>query len=247
MDPFDPWLTFLRVERGLQTSTITAYARELRSAAASVRSLPTATTAALRAWLHAAGGSPSTVSRRIAALRSYFGWLTRTGARSDDPTSPLERPKVRRGLPRPVEDLDGLLIRATAREQAVILFLVETGLRISEACAVQVPTPAPADLVIRGKGGRERLVPLSEVARAAIDELGGSLGWSARTVQRRLHALGCTPHRMRHTFATGLSEAGADLGDIQQLLGHASPATTLVYTRISAARLRRAIDLRGTR
>lgn len=246
MTPLKSWLRYLRVERGLAASTIAAYERELRSVSTHVAptTLASVTVQDLRSWLHEAGGSAATVSRRVAALRSCFGWLVRTGQREDDPSRLIDRPKVHRGLPRPVSDLEAVLAGASVREQALILFLVETGLRISEACALSCALPAPYECIVLGKGHKERVVPLTDLARVALEELGGAVGWSARTVQRRLHALGITPHRLRHTFATDLACRDVDLSVIQDLLGHASPATTRVYQRNDIRRLREGIERR---
>lgn len=242
------WLRYLRVERGLQTSTLDAYERELRSAARCVAAFPLGTTTAdLRSWLHRAGGSPSTVGKRIAALRSFFRWLQRTEQREDDPSTMLDRPRLRRGLPRPVEDLASRLLVLSPRMRSAALFFAETGLRLSEACAVDCPVPAPDALIVRGKGNKERLVPLTAAARAALDELGGRIGCSARTLEREFKAAGFTPHRLRHTFATELIRGGADIGDVQMLLGHSSPATTTIYAQYNEPRLRRAVERRERR
>lgn len=124
------------------------------------------------------------------------------------------------------------------------VLLVETGLRISEAMRLEVAVPAPEQIIVFGKGSKERLMPLTERARTALDAMGGSISCSARTIQRRFQAAGFTPHRLRHTFGTSLAESGADLGEIQDLLGHASPATSRVYAQYSLGRLRRALERR---
>lgn len=237
------WLEWARVERGLLPNTLAAYGRELRALSAFGDPV-TMTAEGLSAYLASAGGKPATVGKRVAALRSFYRFLQRQGARVDDPSAGLDRPKVRKGLPRPVDDRDARLARLDPTARRVAVLLLETGLRISEACSIDVEPPAPLELVVRGKGAKERLVPLTDVARAAIDELGGHVPLSVRSIQRRFRVVGFTPHRLRHTFGCDLAEADADLGEIQDLLGHASPATTRIYARYSVDRLRRALERR---
>ncbi len=236
-----PFTAYLAVERGLAPSTAQAYARSVRELGPEPLQLQSSD---LRRMLHSRAGASATVARRLAAWRSFYGWAVRTGERADDPTIDLDRPKLTRGLPRPVDDLEAVLHLLDAQMQSVAVFLAETGLRISEACSVDVGA-VPADLIVRGKGSKERIVPLSGLAQDALAELGGHMPVSARTIQRHLASVGITPHRLRHTFATSLAEADVDLSVIQDLLGHASPATTRVYTRNQTARLRAGIERRG--
>ena len=238
----EEWTLWARVERGLAPSTIRAYRREL-SDLAHGGELHTLRPEDLRRWLHERGGRPATVARRLAAARSYYRWLVRIGRRKDDPTAGLDRPKVRRGLPRPVEDVPAVLERLASPWDWVVIFLAETGLRISEACAVDV-AEVPDELLVLGKGGKERRVPLTADARTALRSLGGKMPASARTIQRHLHRVGITPHRLRHTLATQLAASGADIVDIQRLLGHASPATTTIYAEYTTGRLRKALERR---
>lgn len=184
------------------------------------------------------------MARRLAAYRSFYRFLIRTEVRTDDPTASLERPKLHPGLPRPVSDLDAALDRLGTDAQAVAVLLVETGLRISEAMAIDVEVPCRDLLLVRGKGDKERLVPLSPPARAALDELGGHIELSTRSIQRQFAAAGFTPHRLRHTLASGLAERDVDLSVIQDLLGHASPATTRVYQRNDVRRIREGLERR---
>lgn len=240
----EAWRRWAR-SRGLSNETLRAYSRELQTLSRALSISPEqATSADLRAVFEASSGSPSTLNRRRAAWRSYYSWLLRTEQRSDDPTAVLDAPTPRRGLPRPVEDRDAAIARLDPAYQAVAIFLVETGLRISEALAVDVGDEVPDGLYVRGKGDRERWVPLSELARAALSELGGRIPFAERTIQKRFRAAGFTPHRLRHTFATDLLEAGAGLEVTQTLLGHASPATTLIYGKVSKRRLREGMDLK---
>lgn len=240
----EQWEQWARAERGLAPRTIEAYLQVLRSLELD---LDEATPHELRAWLVDRAGSPSTFGRRLASLRSYLAWSVRVGRRKDDPSSTIERPRVHAGLPRPVADLGEVLGRLDPTTRAIAIFLAETGLRISEAAAVDVGSEAPAELLVHGKGGRERILPLTDLARTALDELGGRLPLSVRTIQRRLSAVGITPHRLRHTLGTELAASGADLGEIQDLLGHRSPTTSRVYAAYATDRLRAALDRRRGR
>lgn len=239
------WCRWALVERGLSPSTVKGYERALRALRAHAGGeLAALREPELRLSLHGRAEGASTTASRIAAYRSYYGWLVRTGQRADDPTAFLDRPKVRRGLPRPVADLERRLGMLDPELRAVAVFLAETGLRVSEACAIDVHLPAPTELVVRGKGSKERLVPLTEAAREALEVLGGRVHFSARTIQRRFAEVGFTPHMLRHSLATALIESGADIVDVQKILGHASPATTTIYSAYSTRRLRSALERR---
>jgi len=238
------WLAWLRVERGLLPSTILGYKREMLQLHR-VKGDPAGLSAdELREYLIGAGGSPSTVAGRIAAFRSYYGFLVRTDRRLDDPTIKLDRPKQRRGLPKPVENRDAAFALLDPEFKLIAAVLVETGLRISEGVALRVPVPAPEQIVVRGKGAKERIVLLTPVARAALDALGGSLKYQVRTIQRHFKKAGFTPHRLRHTLACDLVRSGADIGDVQKILGHSTPAVTMVYAQYGVDRLRAALDRR---
>jgi site-specific recombinase XerD len=120
-------------------------------------------------------------------------------------------------------------------------------LRISEACAVECGVPVPDALRVKGKGSRDRVVPLTEMARTALTALGGRIAYRPRTIQRHFAAVGFHPHALRHTFASQLADHEVDLSVIQDLLGHASPATTRVYQANSPERLRRGLEKAGVR
>ncbi|MGH2625171.1 MAG: tyrosine-type recombinase/integrase [Anaerolineales bacterium] len=235
----EDWSKWLSVERGASQGTLRAYGGELRRLSSlNRRPLRSLEVKHLRAYLYGAGGKPSTVARRIAAMRSFYGWLARTGRRLDDPSRALDAPRRRRAVPHPVADFDHLAARLDPDFRAIAIFLVSTGLRLSEACAVDVGLPVPTELWVRGKSG-ERIVPLLPEAAEALTELGGRIRPKARVIQRRFADAGFHAHALRHTFATRLAEAEVDLSVIQDLLGHASPATTRVYQQNSPARLRR--------
>jgi site-specific recombinase XerD len=228
-----------------------------------------------------------TISRRASALRRYFGWLRRTGTIGTDPSTGLAAPKGDARLPRVLraDELHVLLdepparVRADpewvrARDDAVVELLYGSGLRVAELCGLR---PDDVDAAARrarvlGKGQKERFVPLSDPAAAAIGRWlaagrpaaleaaprPGSEGGpdrlfvnrrgralTARDVRRILDhrsAAPTHPHALRHTFATHLLDGGADLRVVQELLGHADLATTQLYTHVSRERLRAVLD-----
>lgn len=232
------WVAWLEVERGLLPSTINGYRRELRMLWTRYNArLPELTTEELRAFLIDAGGKPSTVGGRIAAYRSFYGFLVRTDRRLDDPTAKIDRPKVRRGIPKPISDRALVFSKLPPKMQLVAMVLGETGLRISEACSLVLPVPCPAEVMVRGKGAKDRIVLFTPKARAAMDEMGGTFPFRKRVIQRHLQEAGTHAHAFRHTLACDLAMAGADLGDVQEILGHSSPATTKVYMAYKTDRL----------
>jgi site-specific recombinase XerD len=218
-----------------------------------------------------------TIARKASVLRRYFDWLRRTGVIERDPTTGLSAPRGEARLPRVLasDELDVLLSgsapraagdddRLRARDDAVVELLYGSGLRVSELCGL---TPGSIDLnrrrvTVVGKGDKERVVPLSEPATAALrnwlerramvptradakkwlfsNQRGGPL--TPRDVRRLLDhrsAAPTHPHALRHTFATHLLDGGADLRAVQELLGHADLNTTQVYTHVSRERLQR--------
>ncbi len=234
-----------------------------------------------RAWLaerHRQGLARTSTARALAALRSFYRYLDREHGRHNPALKALRSPRLPRHLPRPlsVGQASQLLAAAPAarldwiarRDAAVLLLLYGAGLRIGEALALERAAVGrdPArrlQLLITGKGGRQRLVPVLPVIAAAIDdylaacpyqEPAGPLFLGARgkrlqaPIVRRLmqelrRRLGlpesATPHALRHSFATHLLADGADLRTIQELLGHASLSTTQGYTGVDGARLMR--------
>ena len=231
----------------------------------------------LRAWMaheRGRGISARSLARALSAVKGFTRWLAaREGA---EPTAVLaaRAPRFQKRLPRPLavdaarEVLDSVGETArqpwvAARDRAVVTLLWGCGLRISEALALTgADVPLPDVLRIRGKGGKERIVPVLPAARAAVQEYvrqspypaapdrplfrgvrGGLL--SARLIQKAMEAargrLGlpatATPHALRHSFATHLLAAGGDLRAIQDLLGHASLSTTQAYTAVDTSRL----------
>ncbi|KTE74908.1 MULTISPECIES: tyrosine recombinase [unclassified Sphingopyxis] len=273
----DRFLEMMSAERGASRNTILAYRRDLEQAAELVRgSLGDADAAALRALMAAYRTlAASSAARKLSALRQFFAFLEDEGERTDNPALDIARPATRRPLPRILshDDVDRLFAQASeeaAGEAAPanamrMLLLLEllygSGLRASEL--VSLPRRAVAGerqfLIVRGKGDKERLVPLSDRAREALDRwlplLADGTPWlfpsgKAHVSRVRLFQMlrelaaragvdpaGVSPHVLRHAFATHLLEGGADLRALQMMLGHADIATTEIYTHVDSRRL----------
>ena len=224
----------------------------------------------------------STVARKSAALRRFYGFLDEEGLRRGDPSGALPRPGARRPLPRILGhgDIDALFAAISDRIARVppdprdlrLLALVEllygSGLRASEL--VSLPRGSIASdrpfLILKGKGGRERMVPISDRARAAVAEWrthvpadsawlfpSGKSHLSRVRLYQMMKALAAeagippdrvSPHVLRHAFATHLLEGGADLRALQSMLGHADIATTEIYTHVDSKRLVELVNAR---
>ncbi|HEV8420535.1 MAG TPA: tyrosine-type recombinase/integrase [Actinomycetota bacterium] len=224
---------YLTISRGLSPATVHIYCRH-------VHDYLNKDGLGLRDWLEARSASPSSFTQRTGALKAWARFAKdRELALA---LADIDRPKRAKGLPRPVPDWRDRIAFATPQTAAVATFLAETGLRLSEACSVAVGVPVGTELRVLGKGRKERILPLTEAARAALTALGGRMPWGPRAIERRLGALGFTPHQLRHQRATSLIQAGADIGDVQKLLGHASPATTMIYAAFSTERLRDVLE-----
>lgn len=271
------FLDHLKVERGLSPHTRRAYARTITDLSAHVAALGrtslTARRIDLRSYLFKAGRgrSPATLARHVAALRTYYRWLAEQGTLASSPAEDLEPPKVGRRLPRFVSPAKAVEVLepdpaegegSSARDRAVLEVLYGAGLRVGELCALD---PDDLDLeqgmvrVRRGKGGKERRVPMGPAAVEAVrawliergDDPDGPLFLNARgrrvsdrTVRRLVERAGrgagvpdLHPHALRHSFATHLLDAGADLRAIQEMLGHSSLSTTQRYTHVSVQSL----------
>ena len=270
----DAFLEMMAVEKGAARNTVAAYGADLADFAAFAVArgeTPGAATAeAVAAYVQSLRPvvSARTQARRLSCLRGFFRFLAREGVRADDPTALLDAPRLPRPLPRYLSEseVDALLVAATARPVALaaLEILYATGMRISELLALPraaLAGTAPA-LVIRGKGGRERLVPLSDAARRAAAALESEGRWlfpgrdSAHPLTRQAFGLALKqvaleagldparvhPHALRHSFASHMLARGADLRSLQLLLGHASVTTTQIYTHVLAERLQRLVE-----
>jgi integrase/recombinase XerD len=279
----EAFLEMLAAERGAAALTLAAYAADLTDFAAFLapRPIVAAGEAELRRYLtrlEAQGLSPRTVARRLSVLRQFHKFLVSEAMRADDPTAALDGPRQGRRLPKLLSEADvERLIAAAAEDQsasgqrltALIELLYATGLRVSELVSLPLSAVArgAAFMIVRGKGGKERLVPIGARARAAIDAylsvrstflaegqgqrwLFPSQGASGHLTRHRCGQLlkqlafksgidpaKLSPHVLRHAFATHLLAHGADLRSVQQLLGHADIATTEIYTHVDAERL----------
>ena len=266
----------LSAERGAAANTLMAYRRDLEGAEAVIGNLRTADAATLRrleaAWSDLAASS---LARKCSALRQFFGFLVDEGLRGDDPSPALPRPGIRRPLPRILSHGDVEALFAQAETEAAgdradgvrMLTLLEllygSGLRATELVSLpraSVPRDAPF-LTVTGKGGQQRMVPISDRARAAVSRWLAVSGNGGRFLFPSTGRTGCltrvrlfqllrslaaragldpeavSPHVLRHAFATHLLEGGADLRVLQMLLGHADIATTQIYTHVDSARL----------
>lgn len=273
----DRFLEMMAAERGAARNTLAAYRRDLEQAAELVRgALGDADAGDLRQLMAGYRSlAASSAARKLSALRQFFAFLLDEGDRTDNPALDIARPATQRPLPRLLthEDVERLFAQAgeeaggeAAPRQAVrMLLLLEllygSGLRASEL--VSLPRRAIAGgrefLIIRGKGDKERLVPLSERARDAIERwlplLAEGSPWlfpSGRSHLSRVRLFqmlrelaarsgidpaAISPHVLRHAFATHLLEGGADLRALQLMLGHADIATTEIYTHVDSRRL----------
>lgn len=271
------FLEMMAAQAGAAVNTIAAYRTDLTLASEVLHGrLGEATAADLETlaadWMRFAA---STVARKSAALRRFFGFLVEDGLRGDDPGAALPRPSTVRALPRilshaDVERLFAAIAARLARDPpdprdlrmaALVELLYGSGLRASELMALPRNAIA-ADrpyLILRGKGGRERLVPISDRARAAVvawrEQVASDRPWlfpsgkgflSRVRLHQLLKALAgeagippdrISPHVLRHAFATHLLEGGADLRALQSMLGHADIATTEIYTHVDSRRL----------
>jgi integrase/recombinase XerD len=275
----EAFLEMLAAERGAARNTLAAYRADLTDyataairAGTSAEAADTQFTRAYLAGLACQGLSPRTQARRLTALRQFHRFLLQEAVRTDDPTALLESPKLPRLLPKNLTeaDVDALLSAAAAHPGrtgqlacAALEILYATGLRVSELLALPRSALAgdAALLLIRGKGGRERVVPLSAKAKEAAMAFVAAYpagkylfpGRDARSPMTRqgfglllkqialeagLDPALVSPHVLRHAFASHLLAHGADLRSLQLLLGHADIATTQIYTHVLDERLR---------
>jgi integrase/recombinase XerD len=284
----EPFLEMMAAERGAALHTLDAYRRDLRDfsrhlAAHGNTPLQEATADDIRGYLTAlaaAGMRAATTARRVSALRQYYRFLFLEGRRTDDPTLHIDPPRRQRSLPKLLseEEVEGLIAAARQRpgpDGLRLLALLElfyaTGLRVSELIALPLAAAVPEQgwLRVRGKGSKERLVPVGQAARAALvawlevrpHEAGGRQRWlfpsrsrsghlTRQRVAQLLKALAIeagldperiSPHVLRHAFASHLVAHGADLRAVQTMLGHADIATTQIYTHLQAEHLERVV------
>ncbi len=269
----------LVAERAAAANTIAAYRRDLDQlgnflAPAAPHAADRAALAAFMASMGRAGLAPRTAARRLSAIKGFYLFLLREGVRTDDPTVLLDPPRASASLPRLLSEAElAQLFEAAAtlppprgvQASAALLILYATGLRVSELLALPRTAVARAgatSLTVRGKGGRDRIVPWPRTAHDAarlLIEAGppSRFLFAGRDPARALTRQGLdlvladaaraaglapgrlTPHALRHSCASHMLARGADLRQLQVLLGHADISTTQIYTHVEATRLGR--------
>lgn len=291
------FLEALSAERGASENTLEAYRRDLEDFGQFVsernRTIATAEGDDIRAYLsylNHQGFAPSSAARRLSAVRQIMRFMVTENLRADDPSAAVDAPKRGRPLPKilSVEDVDRLFetaeagmadpdVSPAARHRAARLHCLlelayDTGLRVSELVALKRDAVRPGKrmIVIRGKGGKERIVPLGPAAHDAVARyldaekeagktgpfrwlfpaVGGDEHFSRQSFARELKRLAgkaglsmtsISPHVLRHAFATHMLARGADLRVVQQLLGHADIGTTQIYTHVLEDQLRETV------
>lgn len=280
----EAFLEMLLAERGSAAKTREAYEGDLREFTSyaelqghSAWSADRDTMQSYMNWMGSTGLSARTMARRLSALRQFHRFLLREGVRRDDPTEYLDSPRLPKPLPKYLgeTDVDALLeaaARRPGRPGAVALagleILYATGMRVSELLALpRAALHADAELLlIKGKGGRERIVPLSDAAKCAsaalvaLEDTPGRWLFPGRDPMRSLTRQAfflllkqvavdagldprlVSPHVLRHSFASHLLARGADLRSLQMLLGHSDISTTQIYTHVLAGRLQRLVE-----
>ena len=279
----DRFLRHIAVERGLSANTVASYRRDLERYCAWLRARGVARLAEVSppdasgylAWLVSPDGAalaPSSAARMVSSVRSLHRFAVEEGWAAQDPTSGLRPPKLPRRLPKAitVDQMERLLAPSASdapvdlRDRALLELLYATGARISEVVALDVDDVRDGEdlLRVRGKGGKQRLVPVGSAARRAVDDylargrppLAAAgrgtpalfLGVRGARLSRQhvwliiQEAAGraglsanVSPHTFRHSFATHLLAGGADVRAVQEMLGHASVATTQIYTLVT--------------
>jgi integrase/recombinase XerD len=281
----EAFLEMLQAERGASRNTLAAYGADLdnlQTFLARRRQKPAgADTEALRAYLKSldyVGMTPRTVARRLSVMRQFYRFLLAERLREDDPAAPLDSPRLGRPLPKVLSrvEVDRLIEAAQAkggdggRMETLLEILYGSGLRVSELVGLPLAAAErdPTMLLVRGKGSKERQVPLSDPARGAIAKwlrmraaalgegeksryLFPSRGRAGHLTRQRFAQLlkeaafaagidpvRVSPHVLRHAFASHLLHNGADLRVVQTLLGHADISTTQIYTHVLEERLK---------
>ena len=285
MDPkVDAFLEMLTVERGAARNTIESYTLDLAEFAAfalgrgqGAAAADTETCQSYMASLHARGWSARTAARRLSALRQFHLFLLRDGVRTDDPTSLLDTPRLPQPLPKFLSEaeVDALMAAAAAKPgrtgalaRAALELLYATGMRVSELLSLpRAVLGARAEvMIIKGKGSKERMVPLSDAAKQAAAALLAATPAESRwlfpgrdpkqaltrqafflllkqvALEAGLDPARVSPHVLRHSFASHMLARGADLRSLQLLLGHADISTVQIYTHVQTERLRQVVE-----
>ncbi|MEC0301756.1 site-specific tyrosine recombinase XerD [Terribacillus saccharophilus] len=282
-EALDDFIHYLQIERGLSENTLQSYARDLRTYARylqenEVQEWAHVTRAKLTAylrWLHDDGKSAATIARTLSSIRLFHQFLLREYGLKEDPSIHIDTPKKERKLPKILssDEVDKLLTcpgtdTLTIRNRAMLETLYATGLRVSELLALELDDLHLEMGFVRcfGKGSKERIVPLGDMAKARLEEYlnrsrkrllkskasdilfvnhhGNPLSRQGfwKVLKQIARDAGIqkeiTPHTLRHSFATHLLENGADLRAVQEMLGHADISTTQIYTHVTKTRLK---------
>jgi integrase/recombinase XerD len=279
----DAFLEMLAAQAGAAQNTVTAYDADLedftRYAAERARELSDVSAATISGYLASmahTGASARTQARRLSTLRQFFLFLVREGVLSANPAADISMPKLAKSLPRYLSEAEVQTLFRTAavwpglsglKVSAGLEILYSTGLRVSELLALPLSALSTdaTHLIIKGKGGRERIVPLSDAAKSAALRLlqglkkpgrylfAGRDGRSAMTRQgfallikslaarANIDPTRLSPHVLRHSFASHLLARGADIRSVQKLLGHADISTTQIYTHVLAEGLEKLV------
>ena len=275
----DAYLSRLRDQRGLSPNTIDAYRRDLEQFfdhcdGAGVRAVSAVDRRGARrylAFLDSTGYSKTTTSRKASSVRAFYTDAVLRGRATVNPFDGVSTPKLDKPLPHAVPSrslaaaIDGIDTSEPLglRDRAIVETLYATGLRVSELASLRVRDVSGDTIVVVGKGGKTRMVPLGRPAQRALEgylstgrpqlatEASGQHLWvgarggpmGPRSLRRTVSARVATfPHALRHSFATHLLEGGADLRTVQDLLGHTDLATTQIYTAVTRKHLRGMYD-----
>ena len=286
MKPLDGYLRHLAVERGLSKNTLSAYRGDLlryqeflNASNADAISASSNQLAEFAAHLVTLGLKASSNARILAAVRGFHKFLLLENLRTDDPTVKLRPPRLGKRLPKSLtQDQVIALLKASGpepdeestdlirlRDRAILELMYSTGTRVSEVVDLDLDEVNDSGLLrVRGKGSKERIVPIGSFASRSLDaylvrarptlaamrgepalflnKRGGRLSRQSiwEIIQKSGDACGVavSPHSLRHSFATHLIEGGADVRVVQELLGHASVATTQIYTLVTIDTLR---------
>lgn len=267
------YLEYLELEKGLSPNTIEAYRRDLSEFAKEISDITKIDRTTINSFIRTLREkklAPTSVIRKIASLRGFFKWASATGILEKNPASTLEQPKIPQRLPKVIslKEIEEML-RAdlTPLEHVMLELLYSCGLRVSELVNLKLSDIDLASKYVRcvGKGSKERLVPMGEIAKNIIQDFLPKrefytkkyklnskkllISETGRIITRQdvytfIHGQGkkihknISPHTLRHSFATHLLENGADLRIVQELLGHSDVSTTQLYTHISKKRLK---------
>ena len=259
------FLEMLLTERGAAGNTLVSYRRDLEDFSGflarrgqDVRKATAADIQAYIKFLDGTGLKATTQARRLSAIRQVFSYLLGEDIRRDDPSLNIDSPRAGRRLPKYLTEaeVDKLLSAADGespekkRLYSLLQLLYATGLRVSELVSLPYPAIREQDrfLIVRGKGNKERLVPVNQSAKDALDRyLEVRKGFLTRqrlgqllkelAVEAEIDPAKVSPHVMRHAFASHLLANGADLRSLQKMLGHADISTTQIYTHVLQKRL----------